>query len=180
MPASVLSVSLSPTHTFSKRPQPVIRLLAGLGVEGDAHMGATVRHRYLVRKDPTRPNLCQVHLLHAELFEQLAPAGFALRPGQLGENVTTQGIDLLSLPTGTLLALGQSAVIQLTGLRTPCVQMNALRPGLMKAVTGRDARGKLIRKAGVMSIVLHSGEVQAGDAIHATLPPHPHIRLGPV
>jgi MOSC domain-containing protein YiiM len=177
---TVTAVSLSPAHTFSKHPQPAIRLLAGLGVEGDAHMGATVRHRYLVRKDPTQPNLCQVHLLQAELFDELSAAGFDLQPGQIGENITTQGIDLLALPTGTLLALGAEAVVELTGLRTPCSQMNTLRPGLMKAVTGRDPRGNIVRKAGVMSIVLSSGEVRPGNAIHITLPPAPHLPLSPV
>lgn len=152
---------------------PSIRLLAGLGVEGDAHCGALVKHRYHVRKDPTRPNLCQVHLLQEELFDELAAKGFDVAPGEMGENITTREIDLLGLPTGARLLLGESAVVEVTGLRNPCVQMNQLRPGLMPAVIERRPRGEVVRKAGIMGIVIAGGEVVPGDAIRVELPPRP-------
>ena len=174
------AVSRSAAHTFSKGVQPQIVLLAGLGVEGDAHAGAKVRHRYLVKKNPDAPNLAQVHLLHAELFAELAGQGIALAAGEMGENVTTAGLDLLALPTGARLRLGADAVVQLTGLRQPCSQMNQLRAGLMQACLGRDAVGAVVRKAGVMGIVLAGGTVQPGDAIVVELPAGPHVRLGPV
>ena len=173
----VLAVHRSPVHGFSKCEEFGIRLLAGLGVEGDAHMGRTVKHRSRVAVDPTQPNLRQVHLMHAELFEELACAGFHVCPGELGENVTTTGLDLLSLPAGTRLGLGESAVVELTGLRNPCVQIDRFRKGLMNALLGRDDHGQLVRKAGVMAIVVEGGEVWPGDAIEIALPPPPHRRL---
>jgi MOSC domain-containing protein YiiM len=165
---------------MSKPTQRSIRLLAGLGVEGDAHLGATVKHRSRVRRDPSQPNLRQVHLLHAELFDELHAAGFELTPGLIGENVTTSGIDLLGLPTGTRLQLGNQALVEITGLRNPCVQLNDVQPGLMAATLGRDGEGNLVRKAGVMAIVLTGGEVFSGDPIRITLPPEPHQPLVPV
>ena len=175
--SKILAVHRSPAHTFSKQEEFGIRLLEGLGVEGDAHMGRTVKHRSRVAVDPTQPNLRQVHLLHVELFTELEQAGFHVRPGDLGENVTTTGIDLLALPTGTRLLLGQRAIVELTGLRNPCVQIDRFQKGLMSAVIERDEHGGLIRKAGVMAIVLEGGEVWPGDGIVATLPPPPHQRL---
>jgi len=176
----VVSVSSSPGHHFSKTPALSIRLREGLGVEGDAHMGATVRHRYKVRQDPTLANLCQVHLIHAELFAELRDKGFVVRPGELGENVTTSGIDLLALPTGTRLHLGDHAVVEVTGLRNPCVQIDKFQPGLMAATLDRDADGRLIRKAGIMAIVLTGGDVRPADAIHVERPDPPHRPLVPV
>ena len=176
MSATVLSVSLSPTHSFSKVVAPEITLVAELGVQGDAHAGVTVRHRYRVRKDPTAPNLCQVHLIHAELFSELAEKGIAVAPAEMGENVTTTGIDLLGLPRGTRLHLGESAIVEVTGLRDPCSQMNDLQPGLMKACLARDLNGGLVCKAGIMGIVVAGGVVRPGDHIVAELPegkPHP-------
>lgn len=170
-PPRVLAVSRSPVHGFSKAPEAEgIRLLAGLGVEGDAHCGAAVRHRSRVARDPSQPNLRQVHLIHAELFEELRGRGFALAPGDVGENVTTAGLDLLALPTGTLLRLGEEALVAVTGLRNPCAQLDRFRPGLMAATLDRDARGGLVRKAGVMAVVLAGGVVRAGDAITVTVP----------
>jgi MOSC domain-containing protein YiiM len=169
----VVSVSLSASHSFSKPVAESIRLLTGLGVEGDAHCGALVKHRYHVRKDPTRPNRSQVHLLQSELFGELAAKGIVIAPGEMGENITTAGVDLLHLPTGTLLRIGASAVIEVTGLRNPCVQMNELRAGLMQAVIERDAAGKVTRKAGIMAIVVAGGDVRVGDAIRVELPPEP-------
>ena len=177
MAAVVTAVSRSPRHRFSKDTQPEIRLVAGLGVEGDAHSGETVQHRSRKRWTPHLPNLRQVHLLHAELFEELAAGGFAVEPGQLGENVTTRGLDLLELPVGTRLQLGDGAVVELTGLRNPCVQLDRFRDGLMAAVLDRDADGGLVRKAGVMGVVVAGGVVRPGDAVGVAVPDPPHRAL---
>lgn len=181
MASRVLAVHRSRSHSFSKFTEDEgIVLVAGLGVEGDAHAGPTVRHRSRLARDAGAPNLRQVHLIHAELFDELMAAGFAVWPGELGENITTRGLDLLALPTGTRLALGRSALIELTGLRNPCVQMDRFQQGLMAAVLGRDAQGQLVRKAGVMAVVLAGGEVRPGDAIGIELPALPHRPLLPV
>ena len=180
MHGTVTAVSRSSTHTLSKPKQDSIQLLPGLGVEGDAHMGERVKHRSRVARDPNQPNLRQVHLIHAELHDELQAAGFTVSAGQMGENITTRGIDLLKLPTGTRLHLGDMAVIEVTGLRTPCTQLNRLQTGLMAAVLDRDEQGTLIRKAGIMSIVLSGGEVRPGDSITIELPPEPHRSLEPV
>jgi MOSC domain-containing protein YiiM len=177
MLAVVLAVSCSATHSFSKPNRESIRLLAGLGVEGDAHLGRTVKHRSRVAKDPNQPNLRQIHLIHAELHDELNAAGLSVGAGQMGENVTTRGIDLLSLPVGTRLLIGESTLVEITGLRNPCVQIDRFRKGLMKAVLDRDPEGNLVRKAGVMGIVIEGGEVRPGDAITAELPPGPHRPL---
>ena len=176
----MIAVSGGAGHHFSKPAQLSIRLLAGLGVAGDAHLGRTVQHRSRVAKDPTQPNLRQVHLMHEELFAELRDGGFTVRPGELGENVTTAGLDLLALPAGTRLRLGATAVIELTGLRNPCVQIERFQPGLLQAVLGRDAEGRLVRKAGVMSIVLQDGDVAAGDAVAVELPEPPFRALAVV
>lgn len=173
----VTAVSVSATHTFTKPNMGTIRLVAGLGIEGDAHLGVTVKHRTLVRSDPTRLNNRQVHLMHAELHEELRDAGFAVEAGTIGENITTRGIYLLGLPTGTRLHLGKEAVVEVTGLRNPCRQLDAYAAGLTQALLGRDEAGNLIRKAGIMSIVLTPGEVRAGDTIAVELPPLPHQPL---
>lgn len=177
MPHHVVSVSLSGTHAFSKDVTHEITLLEGLGVQGDAHQGVTVQHRSRVAQDPTQPNLRQVHLIHAELFGELAAKGFAVTPGQLGENITTAGLDLLGLPVDAELHIGASAIVKITGLRNPCAQLDAFQPGLMAAVLGRVADGKLIRKAGIMGVVLAGGVVRPGDAIHVTMPARPHRAL---
>lgn len=176
---TVLAVACSAAHLFSKQPAAAITPLTGLGVEGDAHLGPTVQHRSRVARDPTQPNLRQLHLLQAELFDELAPR-FALAAGEMGENVTTRGLDLLALPRGARLHLGARAVVEITGLRNPCRQIDAFRPGLMEATLGRDAQGGLVRKAGVMAVVLAGGRVAAGDPIGLVLPPPPHARLEPV
>ena len=177
MPAIVTAVSLNAVHGFSKPNRESIRLLAGLGVEGDAHAGVTVKHRSRVAKDPTQPNLRQVHLIHAELHDELRAKGFDVAAGQMGENLTTRGIDLLGLPTGTRLRIGESAVVEITGLRNPCVQIDRFRKGLMKAVLDMDQDGNLVRKAGVMGIVIEGGEIRPGDPIASELPPLPHRPL---
>lgn len=177
MSAVVTAVSISATHTFSKPNQERITLLAGLGVEGDAHLGVTVKHRSRVAQDPTQPNLRQVHLIHAELHDELRASGFTVLPGQIGENITTRGIDLLGLPTGTRLHIGSSAIVEVTGLRNPCGQLNGFQEGLQAAVLDRDQQGNLIRKSGIMGIVLASGDVHPGDPIRIELPPEPHRAL---
>lgn len=177
MAAKVVAVGRDAGHAFSKPIGDSIRLLTGLGVEGDAHCGITVKHRSRVAVDPSQPNLRQVHLIHAELFDELKLAGFDLAPGDLGENVTTRGIDLLALPVGARLQLGDKARIEITGLRNPCAQIEAFRPGLLSAVLGRDTEGRLVRKSGVMAIVLAGGEIRPGDAIGLTLPDLPHHAL---
>ena len=180
MPAIVTAVSRSASHTFGKPNEPMIRLVSGLGVEGDAHMGEKVKHCYHVLKNPDAPNLRQVHLMHEELFDELRAGGFIVTPGAIGENVTTRGVDLLALPKGTRLWLGAEAVVEVTGLRNPCRQIDAFQPGLTKAVLGRDAEGHLIRKAGVMAIVITGGEVKAGDVIAVALPAGEQPALLPV
>jgi MOSC domain-containing protein YiiM len=162
---------------MSKPSRDSITLLAGLGVDGDAHMGETVKHRSRVRRDPTQPNLRQVHLIHSELHDELRAAGFGVTEGQMGENVTTRGLDLLGLPAGTRLRLGSDAVVEVTGLRNPCNQLDGLQEGLMAATLDRDADGNLIRKSGIMGIVLEGGEVCPGDPIEAELPAEPYTAL---
>ena len=176
----VVAVHRDPRHRFSKPTADAITLRTGLGVEGDAHFGATVQHRSRMRRDPSAPNLRQVHLLAAELLDTLAAQGFAVVPGSVGENVTTRGVDLLGLPTGTLLRLGADALVEVTGLRNPCVQLDRFQDGLQRAVLDRDEAGALIRRAGVMAIVVHDGVVRAGDPVDVTLPDGPHQPLEPV
>lgn len=177
MEGTIEAVHSSATHTLSKPGQSSIRLLAGLGVEDDAHLGVTVKHRSRVARDPSQPNLRQVHLIHAELHDELRGKGFVVQTGAMGENITTRGVDLLGLPVGTRLCLGADAVVEITGLRNPCAQLDRLQPGLMAAVLDRDAQGQLIRKAGIMGVVLAGGEVRAGDPIRVELPPAPHKPL---
>jgi MOSC domain-containing protein YiiM len=169
----VLAVSLSSTHTFSKMNQESITLLTGLGVKGDAHLGKSVQHRSRVAADPSQPNLRQVHLIHSELHDELQFDGFNVSAGQMGENITTRAIDLLRLPTGTRLHLGAMAIVEVTGLRNPCTQLDGFQPGLMSAVLGRDENGNVIRKAGIMGIIVAGGEVKPGDPINVVLPAEP-------
>ncbi len=180
MGGTVVAVSSSPSHTFSKPNQESIRLLTGLGVQGDTHCGERVQHRSRVARDPTQPNLRQVHLIHAELHDELQAAGFTVVAGQMGENITTRGVDLLRLPTGTRLHLGNTAVVEVTGLRNPCVQLDQFQSGLLAAVLERDKHGTLIRKSGIMAIVVAGGEVRPGDPIELELPPEPHQSLAVV
>ena len=175
--ARVSTVSLGAAHTFSKELAPFVELKAGLGVVGDAHAGKTVQHRSRALADPTQPNLRQVHLIHEELFELLGSEGFTVSPGQLGENITTCGLYLLALPTGTRLQLGATVVLEVTGLRNPCAQLDGFQKGLLAAVLDKDADGNLFRKAGLMSIVLRGGNVRPGDAIRLQLPQEPWRKL---
>ncbi len=176
----VVGVSLARGHNFSKRPAFEIRLLAGFGVAGDAHMGETVKHRSRVAKDPTQPNLRQVHLIQAELFDELASRGFNVQLGDMGENIATRGIDLLNLPQTTRLHVGPAAIVEISGLRNPCVQIDRFQKGLMHAVLDRDIHGNLVRKAGIMAIVIQGGDVRAGDGIAIELPHGPARPLTPV
>jgi MOSC domain-containing protein YiiM len=176
----VVAVHASPLHKFSKQPAQRIHLLAGLGVEGDAHCGVTVKHRSRVAKDPTQPNLRQVHLMHGELFDELAAKGFDVAPGDLGENITTRGLAALDLPVGAEVRLGESAVVRITGLRNPCAQIDRFSQGLTAATLDRTPEGELVRKAGVMAVVVRGGYVEPGDAIAVTLPSGEQRRLEPV
>jgi MOSC domain-containing protein YiiM len=180
MPSTVVAVAKSPTHDFTKPTHRSIRLIAGLGVEGDAHLGTTVKHRSRVARDPSQPNLRQVHLIHVELLDELTAAGFDVAPGSMGENVTTRGLDLLGLPVGARLRLGSDAVVEITGLRNPCKQLDGFQDGLMSAVLDRDAEGNLVRKSGVMAIVVSGGDIRPGDEITVELPAAPHRPLEPV
>lgn len=177
---TIMALARDSEHRFSKQPVDSLRLLAGLGVEGDAHAGRTVQHLSRVAKDPTVPNLRQVHLIHAELFEELADRGFTVGPGQLGENITTVGIDLLGLSRGTRLRLGAQALIEITGLRNPCAQINGLSPGLMQATLDYGADGELVRKAGVMATVITGGGIACGDTITLESVPLAYEALAPV
>jgi MOSC domain-containing protein YiiM len=229
----VASVSSNGVYSFTKPARDEIVLIAGLGVEGDTHAGVHVRHRHRVKVDPAQPNLRQVHLIHEELFADVAHKGYEVRPGNLGENVTTRGLDLLDLPMGTILRFGVEAepaewdagvldavlaaadaaklneptaraaeavraavareaaagqvrgidprpALVVAGLRNPCQQINKFQPGLLKEVIGHDEKGDLVRKGGVMAVVLRGGVVRPGDAVTAELPLPPHARLEPV
>jgi len=174
--ASVVSVHASAVHGFSKPAVDEVVLVEGVGVAGDAHAGVTVQHRSRVAADPSQPNVRQVHLVHAELFDLLREAGHDVAPGDLGENVTTRGIDLLGLPVGTRLTIG-GAVVTVTGLRNPCQQINDFQPGLLKQVLRRGDDGEVERLAGVMGIVSRGGTVRPGDTIAVELPAPPHLPL---
>lgn len=180
MPATVVATSANAAHGFSKRPADFITLVENSGVAGDAHAGVTVKHRSRVRKDPSQPNLRQVHLIAAELLTELAEAGFAIAPGDLGENLTTRGLALLDLPTGTILGIGRDVELEVTGLRNPCSQIEAFRPGLLARVVTRHENGWIERRAGIMSVVRKGGVVRPGDAISARHPPAPWTPLAPV
>ncbi len=180
MSGKVVAVSRSPVHLFSKANQSAIQLLAGLGVKDDTHAGITVQHRSRVARDPSQPNLRQIHLIHIELLVELNSLGFDVEAGQMGENITTQGIDLLGLPTDARLRIGDEATVEIKGLRNPCLQLNQIQDGLMAAVLGRDAQGKLIRKAGVMGMVVAGGLVTPGDITDIEIPLPPYQPLEPV
>jgi MOSC domain-containing protein YiiM len=177
--ATVTAVSRAAAHTFSKPTVASITLIEGWGVEGDAHAGATAQHLYVVKKDPTRANLTQVHLIQEELFDEL-DGRFTVAPGELGENVTTRGVDLLTLPLGTRLHLGREAVVEVTGLRSPCSKINAYQGGLMKALVAKDDEGRILRKSGIMGIVVAGGVVAPGDQLRVQLPDGEHVALGVV
>lgn len=177
MSGTVTVVSSNETYAFTKPNRDSVTLLAGLGVEGDVHAGVTVKHRSRVAQDPSQPNLRQVHLIHEELFGELREAGFEVAPGDLGENITTRGVDLLALPVGTLLHLGDEAVVEVTGLRNPCLQINRFQDGLLKQVVRRDEEGNIVRKAGIMSVVAVGGVVRPGDPVRVELPVEPHQQL---
>lgn len=173
----VVAIARDREHRFSKQPAASVTILTGLGVDGDAHQGVTVKHRSRVAADPTQPNLRQVHLIHAELFDELAAKGFRVGPADLGENITTEGVNLLGLPRNTVLRIGSEVVLEVTGLRNPCAQIERFQPGLLAAVLDRGPNGELIRKAGIMTVVLNGGVVCPGDPIVVEPPPPPHLPL---
>jgi MOSC domain-containing protein YiiM len=175
-----VAVSRDGGHEMGKLNRESIRLLEGLGVEGDAHAGRRVKHLARVRRDPHQPNLRQVHLIHAELFDELQESGIEVAPGEMGENITTRGVDLLNLSTGSRLRIGKTAIVEITGLRDPCSQLESIQPGLMAATLDRDESGRLVRKAGVMGVVIASGDVSPGDPVRVELPPAPRRPLEPV
>lgn len=178
MPSRVAAVSINPVHGFCKQPQPHVTLIPGEGIEGDAHRGRTTQHLYRMRQDPSQPNLCQVHLLAEEILDELRSKGFAVQPGELGENVLTSDIDLLRLPLGTRLHLGSEAIVEVTGLRTPCSKIDAFCQGLQQHMWGeRDESGRKTRRAGIMSVVARGGIVKPGDTIRIHLPPLPYRSL---
>ncbi|MGQ4386072.1 MOSC domain-containing protein [Streptomyces sp. SAS_270] len=174
MSGTVTAVSSNGTYSFTKPNRESITLLDGLGVEGDVHAGTTVKHRFRMEKDASQPNLRQVHLMHAELFDELRESGYEVAAGELGENVTTRGVDLLGLPVGTRLHLGDEAVVEVTGLRNPCAQIDNFQKGLMKQVVGRGEDGKVRFRSGIMSVVVAGGRVRPGDSIKVELPDGPH------
>lgn len=174
----MVAVSVDGKHRFSKTSRPSIALTSGHGIEGDAHYGPFVRHRYLARRDPSAPNLRQVHLIPSELFDALRTSGYEVHPGDLGENIATVGLALESLPLGTILLLGASATLQLTGLRTPCVLIDRFKSGLRKRLEGDAARPRF--RAGVMATVTKGGDVSPGDRIRTVLPAPPHQALPPL
>ena len=177
MMAEVLAVARDGKHRFSKRCVSEINVLTGLGVEGDAHEGVTVKHLSRVAADPTQLNLRQVHLIHSELFHELRAKGFEIKPADLGENVTTAGLELLSLPRHTLLTIGAEVVLEITGLRNPCAQIERFHPGLLAAVLDRGPNGEIVRKAGIMTVVRVGGVIRPGDRIEIELSPPPHLPL---
>lgn len=177
MTAAIVAVARNGTHGFSKTPESSLRLIEGHGVDGDAHAGVTVQHRSRVARNPSQPNLRQVHLIQSEVLDALRANGFHVAPGSLGENITTSGIELAGLPSGSLLHLGESAVVRVTGLRNPCSQIEDFHEGLLSAVSERDALGHVVRRTGVMSVVISGGVVRPGDAVRVELPPEPHLPL---
>jgi len=177
MESFVVAVSKNAEHDFSKKNVESINLIENFGVEGDAHAGKHIKHIFLAKKDPTRKNIRQVHLIQLELLNRLNEKGFTVSSGDLGENITTQGVDLLGLPEGTRLHLGNEAIVELTALRNPCVQIENFQKGLLKEVVGKDDQGNIIRKLGVMGVVVKGGKVTTSDAIEVELPKLPHKEL---
>ena len=173
----VHSLSISPQHTFSKVLTNQVEVIKGIGIKGDAHAGITVKHRSRVAKDPNQPNLRQIHLIHLELLKDLVQKGYTVQPGDLGENITTEGISLLDLPKDSILTFGETVKVQITGLRNPCHQIDKFQKGLLKEVVGRNEAGEIIRMAGIMGIVLEGGKISVNDEIQITYPPNPHQKL---
>ncbi len=177
MTGKVVAVARDGTHRFSKKVASEIRIIDGLGVEGDAHLGETVMHRSRVAIDPTQPNLRQVHLIHSELFDEVGAQGFDVKLADLGENITTVGIDLLALPRGTILHIGETVKLEVTGLRNPCKQINDFQAGLLSAVLSKSESGEVVRKSGIMTVVKAGGIVKAGDIIWSVYPEKPYLPL---
>ena len=177
MSGTVVAVAKDAGHNFSKKIVPEIEIIAGLGVDGDAHFGERVKHRSRVKADPTQPNLRQVHLIHSELFDEVAEKGFSVQPADLGENITTEGLDLLALPRHAVLEIGANVRLEVTGLRNPCAQIDDFQKGLLSAVLDKGPNGELIRKSGIMTVVLAGGRVRSGDRINVKMPDPPFLPL---
>jgi len=175
----VVAVACDKAHNIVKPLQDKITLIAGLGVKGDAHAGKTVQHRYDKARTPDTPNLRQVHLIQSELFDDVAELGMVVEPGQMGENITTRGIDVLALSRGTQLQIGE-ALIEVTGLRNPCKYLNQIAPGLLKACIGKWEDGTILPKTGIMGVVINGGDIKPGDDIHIMATDRPYERLKPV
>ena len=175
--ASVVAVSKDEYHRFSKVPCTQITLIKGVGVRGDTHSGVTVQHLFAVEQDPRQPNLRQVHLLQQEFLDQARDQGYELTPGDLGENILTDDLDLVGLWQDTLLHIGSQAVVRVSGLRNPCAQIDSFRPGLLQVAVRRDLKGDVVRKAGIMGVVTTGGVVHPGDEIEVEWPAQPHRRL---
>jgi len=176
----VIAVAAKPEPGVGKVLREVITLVAGHGVEGDYHAGPFVRHRSRAARAPDLPNRRQVHLIHAELFDEVAALGIDVRPGQMGENITTRGLALMDLSPGTRLHLGSIAVVEITGCRNPCNQLDAIDPRLLPEVARKAADGTIARRAGIMGIVVQGGPVRPGDPIHVEVPAEAAGRLDPV
>ena len=177
---AVAAVHRSDEHTFSKATCESIELVAGLGVNGDAHQGAKVKHRSRVAANPDQPNLRQIHLVMSELLDEVNSAGHNVVAGQLGESITTTGIDLISLPVGSMLRIGDTALVALTGLRNPCPQIKSVGDGLMKMMFIDDQdnpEGPKIGRTGVMGVVIAGGIVAADDGIKIRFPAGPLTRM---
>lgn len=177
MAGRIEALHSSPSHSLKKETTSSLEIIKGLGVKGDAHMGAKIKHVYRVRKDPNEPNLRQVHIIHAELFDELKTKDFDISFGEMGENITCSGLDILSLPTDTELQMGVSTRLKVTGLRNPCAQLDSIKKGLMKACLDRNQSGEMIPKVGIMTIVLEGGIINQGDEIKVVFPPEPHRKL---
>jgi len=173
----VHSLSSSAQHSFSKHTTHQVEVIKGIGIKGDAHAGVKVKHRSRVAKDPNQPNLRQIHLIHLELLKELVAKGYTVNPGDLGENITTEGISILNLPKDTILKIGENVAIQITGLRNPCHQIDKFQKGLLKEVVGKNDAGDIIRMAGIMAIVLEGGMIKVNDEILVELPALPHQKL---
>lgn len=164
----VIAVCCNPEPGLPKPVVDTVHLIENWGVEGDYHAGPLVRHRYLAKKDPTKPNMRQVLLMDAVVFADLAQNDIHIGPGMMGENITIEGLAVMQLAVGTRLAIG-SAVVEVTERRSPCYQLNGIDPRLLKAVVTKQD-GQAIFKAGIMTRILQGGWVRAGDLVKVLSP----------
>jgi hypothetical protein len=168
----VVAVCCNPEPGLPKPVVDAVHLIENWGVEGDYHAGSLVRHRYLAKKDPNRPNLRQALLVDAAVFVELARQDIHIGPGTMGENITIEGIDVMQLLEGTHLAIG-STIVEVMERRNPCYQLNGIDPRLLKAVVKKQPE-QTIFKAGMMTRILQSGWVCAGDLVEVLPPADPN------